>query len=346
MRFQKAVGYSGLAYVFLAALSTGCGGDTPEKGLEEMVAAERIERLDERLDELLPRGAELEKLADGFRWAEGPLWAADESALLFSDVPQNIIFKWTAQAGVEIFMNPSGYTGERPRGGEPGSNGLAFDPQGRLAMCEHGDRRVSRLENSGKKTTLADRYQGKRFNSPNDLCFRSNGDFYFTDPPYGLEKGAQDAARELDFQGVFLVRTDGSVELMVSDMTRPNGIALAPDEEKLYVANSDPERAVWMVFDVAGDGELLNGAVLFDATSRVADRKGLPDGLKVDRDGNLFATGPGGVLILTPLGQHLGTIDPGKAVANCAWGDDGSTLYLTATDSLYRIKTATVGAGW
>src|SRR5437667_7999814 len=271
-----------------------------------------IERFDERFDKLIPKNAVIEKLADGFHWAEGPVWYPhDGGYVLFSDIPKNIVWKWTEKEGKEIFMTPSGYTGLKRRLGEPGSNALTVDSDGRLVLCEHGDRRITRLEKNDMKTVLADKYQGKRFNSPNDLVYKSNGDLYFTDPPYGLEKNWDDPARELDFCGVYRLSKDLKLTLLTKDMSRPNGIALSPDEKTLYVANSDPEKAVWMAFEVKEDGTLGSGRVFFDATKWVATKKGLPDGMKVDRDGNLFATGPGGVLVFAPDGNHLGTIATG-----------------------------------
>jgi len=306
-----------------------------------------LERLDPRLDSLIAPEARIEKLAEGFEWSEGPVWVPDGNYLLFSDIPQNAIFKWKEGEGISIYMKPSGYSGEVTRGGEPGSNGLALDEQGRLVLCEHGDRRISREQSpGGEKTTLVDNYQGKRLNSPNDLCFRSNGDLYFTDPPYGLPKGVEDPSRKLDFQGVYRLTPSGELQLLTDELSRPNGIGFSPDEKTLYVANSDPERAIWMRYDVTEDGRIENGRVLFDATSWVGQRAGLPDGLKVAAGGNLFATGPGGVLILTAEGEHLGTILTGEATANCAWGGDGSVLYITADSYLLRIQTATRGAGW
>jgi gluconolactonase len=264
--------------------------------------------------------------------------------LLFSDVPSNTVYCWKSGEGVRVFLHPSGYTGATPRGGEPGSNGLTTDSQGRLVLCEHGDRRVGRLEKDGRHITLADRYQGKRFNSPNDLTYKSNGDLYFTDPPYGLEKNMDDPKKELSFQGVYRLTPTGEVTLLTDRMTRPNGLAFSPDEKTLYVANSDPNQAVWMAFPVKPDGTLGESKVFFDSTAFVkAGRKGLPDGMKVDASGNLFATGPGGVLLFSPTGEHLGTINTGEATANCAWGDDGSWLYITADMYLCRIKTKTRG---
>jgi gluconolactonase len=195
-------------------------------------------------------------------------------------------------------------------------------------------------------TPLAVRYQGKRFNSPNDAVFRSNGDLYFTDPAYGLEKQWEDPAREISFAGVYRRSASGEITLLTSDMTRPNGLAFSPDERHLYVAQSDEKAAIWRVFDVKKDGTIDNGRVLFDATSMVPGKKGLPDGLKIDTEGNLFATGPGGVLVITPEGKHLGTIATGQATSNCAFGDDGRTLYMTADDYLMRVRLKTKGMGF
>jgi gluconolactonase len=306
----------------------------------------RIVRHDSRLDQLIARDAPLEVLASGFEWLEGPVWIKHQGYLLFSDVPRNSIMKWQEGVGTTLFMKPAGYTGVEEYGREPGSNGLAVDPQGRLVMCEHGDRRISRLEVGGGKRTLVDSYLGKRLNSPNDLVFKSNGDLYFTDPPYGLPRGADDPRRELEFCGVYRLSTDGELTLLTGEMTRPNGIAFSPDERTLYVSQSDLRRAVWMAFLVKDDGTLGAGQVFYDATSLAGELSGLPDGMKVDRAGNLFATGPGGVYIFASDGSALGRIDTGGKTANCAWGDDGSVLYIAADKHLCRIKTRTKGARW
>jgi gluconolactonase len=260
-------------------------------------------------------------------------------------VPKNTIWKWQEGKGLTEYLKPSGYSGsKRFDGREPGSNGLALDKEGRLLICQHGDRRVVRQEKDGKLTVLADNFEGKRFNSPNDLAVKSNGDIYFTDPPYGLAKQMTDPAKELEFQGVYRISSDGRVTLLSKELSRPNGIAFSPDEKTLYVANSDSQRAIWMAFPVNADGALGAGRVFFDATPWVrAGKKGSPDGLKVDRAGNLFATGPGGVVVFAPDGTHLGTIDTGEPTANCGWGDDGSVLYMTANKFLCRIKTTTKG---
>ena len=306
----------------------------------------KIERKDPRFDGIVPKDAHMEQLADGFDWSEGPVWIKDGGYLLFSDIPRNSVMKWKEGDGISLFMKPSGYTGVADYGKEPGSNGLLLDPQGRVVFCEHGDRRVSRLEKDGGKKTLVDSYQGKRLNSPNDAVYKSNGDLYFTDPPYGLPKNFDDPRRELDFCGVYRLAKDGQVTLLTKDMTRPNGIAFSPDEKTLYVAQSDPDAAVWMAFDVKSDGTLGKGRVFFDSTAWAkAGQKGLPDGMDVDQAGNLFATGPGGVHVFAPDGTHLGTFATGEATANVAWGDDGSVLYITADMYLVRVKLNTKGKG-
>jgi gluconolactonase len=305
----------------------------------------KIERLDPAFDKLIAPDAKMEILAEGFDWSEGPVWHTGLGGLLFSDIPPNRVYLYRDGNPIRLFLTPSGYTGATPRGGEPGSNGLHLDRNGRLILMQHGDRRVAALSADGKSfETLADRFDGKRFNSPNDATFKSNGDLYFTDPPYGLVKNVDDPAKELAFQGVYRLSQDGRVELLTKEMSRPNGIAFSPDEKTLYVANSDPERAIWMAYPVTTEGTIGPGKVFFDASPLVkAGRKGLPDGLKVDSKGNLFATGPGGILVFSPEGKHLGTMATGEATANCAWGDDFSTLYITADMYLARIRTKTKG---
>ena len=308
-----------------------------------------IERFDPRFDKLVPRDAVLEKLAEGFKWTEGPVWVREGGYLLFSDIPNNAVMKWQDGEGISIFLRPSGYTGTTSRGGEQGCNGLTLDAARRLVLCQHGDRRIARWEKDNHFSTLADRYEGKRLNSPNDLVFKSNGDLYFTDPPYGLPKGWDDPGRELDFCGVYRLSADGKVTLLTKEMTRPNGIAFSPDEKTLYVAQSDPQKAVWMAFPVKDDGTLGPGRVFYDATPwRYSTKpfKGLPDGLKVDKAGNLWATGPGGVNVFAPDGTLLGRINPDQPTSNCAFGGDGSVLYVTANQYLCRIKTSTKGRGF
>ncbi|MFT3878773.1 MAG: SMP-30/gluconolactonase/LRE family protein [Gemmatales bacterium] len=310
-----------------------------------------VVRLDPRLDKLIPPDAKIEKIAGGFDWAEGPVWdrrKEGEERLLFSDIPKNMVWQWSAKGGLKPFLKPSGYTGTEKRGGESGSNGLIMGwGHEHLILCQHGDRRIARLNDDGKTfTTLADRYEGKRFNSPNDLAIHwSSGNIFFTDPPYGLEKGADDPKREMNYCGVFRLHKDGRIKLMTKDLTRPNGIAISGDQKTLYVANSDPKHAIWIAYpldlvlgDIQGDGK-----VFYDVTKEVGKMKGLPDGMKLDLNGNLFATGPGGVWVFTPKAEVLGRIDPGCATANCGWGMDGDTLFLTADKSLCRIETKTRG---
>ncbi|MEW6158141.1 MAG: SMP-30/gluconolactonase/LRE family protein [Verrucomicrobiota bacterium] len=305
-----------------------------------------IERLSADLDALIPPDAVIEKLASGFEWSEGPVWQPRGDFLLFSDVPRNVVFKWKEGVGTREYLIPSGYTGSDPRRGEMGSNGLTLDAAGRLVLCQHGDRRVARLEKDGTFKTLVEYYEFRRFNSPNDLVYKSNGDLYFTDPPYGLPGLNNDPAKELTFNGVYLLKRNGELKLLTKELTFPNGIALSPDEKTLYVAVSDPNQPIFMAYDVNRDGTLSNGRVFFDTKPFAAGKKGLPDGLKVDKLGNLFATGPGGVLVLSPEGRHLGTINTGEATANCGWGDDGTVLYMTADMYLCRIKTTTKGKGF
>ncbi len=304
-----------------------------------------IERLDPAFDRLVAPDARLEKMAEGFTWSEGPVWL--NGALLFSDVPKNTVYRWRPGAtSAEVFLHPSGQAVPAPGFREPGSNGLAHDAQGRLLLCQQGERRIARYD-QGRFTSLADRFEGKRFNSPNDLVVRRNGDIYFSDPPYGLEGGEKSPLRELPFAGVYRVTPAGVVSLLVKDLTLPNGVAFSPDESRFYVTVSDPQATRIMVYDVQPDGTLAHGRVFFDAEPRVvAGQKGLCDGMKVDRDGNVWSAGPGGVLVISPAGRLLGVLHTGQPTANCAWGEDGGTLYITANMFLLRLRTLTRGAGW
>lgn len=304
-----------------------------------------ITRLDPRLDQIVPRDSVIEKVADGFAWVEGPVWNRKEGRLLFSDVPNNAIFEWKPDEGARVFLKTSGYTGSLPfQGREPGSNGLAFDQEGRLVFCQHGNRSISRLEKDGSRTVLLDRYQGKRINSPNDVVFKSNGDLYFTDPPFGLPKSFEDPARELDFCGVYRLSKSGTLTLLTREALAPNGIAFSPDEKTLYV--SDSKRALWLAFDVKEDGSLSTSRVLFDGAEAGKGKPGVADGLKVDERGNIFGAAPGGIFVIGPDGALLGTFDFGTATGNCAWGEEGSTLFVASNTSMYRVKLHTRGAGW
>lgn len=313
--------------------SPGVAEDTPK------VVGE-IERLDPAFDKLVPPDAKMEVLSAGHEWTEGPVWVPDKKALLFSDIPRNSIYRIMG-GKVDVFMKPSGYTGQPTfTGKEPGTNGLTLDRDGRLVMCCHGDRCVVRIEKDGSRTVLADRYGDQRFNSPNDLAYHKNGDLYFTDPPYGLP---DPSAQELDFCGVYRLSKDGKVTLLTTKMARPNGIAFSPDYKTLYVAQSDPNAAIWNAFPVEEDGTLGEPKRLFDATKWTGTRPGLPDGLKVDVNGILWATGPGGVLVLSPEGKYLGRLNTGQRTANCAFGEDGSTLFICADMYLLRIRLTTKG---
>lgn len=306
-----------------------------------------VEQADPGLTDLIALDAKVEKVGEGFEWSEGPVWVKAGNYLLFSDVPKNSVYRYQEGQGVDVFLKPSGYTGLIPRGGESGSNGLAIDREGRLVLCQHGDRRVARWE-KGCFITLADNYEGRPFNSPNDLVIKSNGDIYFTDPPYGMTPEARRDPNAMPFCGVYRISNDGKVTLLVDNMTRPNGIAFSPDEKTLYVAQSDSERPVWMAFPVKEDGTLGPGRVFFDAKPWVASGlKGGPDGMKVDYKGNLFATGPGGINIIRPDGTFLGRIRTSVNAANCAFGgQDGSVLYITAHMYLLRVQTKTKGLGF
>jgi gluconolactonase len=306
-----------------------------------------IERLDPALDELIAADASVEKLAEGFTWSEGPTWF--QGSVVFSDVPENIAYQWKPGAPkADVFLKPSGLTTPTPGFREQGSNGLSVDAKGHLILCQHGDRRIARLLGDGKFVTIADRFEGKRFNSPNDLAIRKNGDIYFTDPPYGLEKLNESPLKQLAWNGVYRVAADGQVSLLIKDLTFPNGIGFSPDEKVLYVAVSDGAAPRLMAYDVKADGTVENGRVFFDALPlKKRGRKGGCDGLKVDARGHVFATGPGGVLILSPSGKLLGTVLTNQATGNCCWGGaDGSELYITADMYLARVQTKTKGADW
>jgi gluconolactonase len=303
-----------------------------------------ITKLSPALDALIAADATFEKLGNGFKWTEGPVWNRREQYLLFSDIPNNIVHKWQG-GSITQFLKPSGYDGTAPfTGPEPGSNGLTFDSEGRLVLCQHGNRRIARREANGQITALADRFEGKRLNSPNDLVFHSSGALYFTDPPYGLPGRWDDPNKELPFQGVYRRAPDGTLTLLTKELHAPNGLAFSPDEKTLYVAQSDPERAIWMAYPVKADGAIGEGRVFADATADAKAKKpGLPDGMKVDVAGNIWATGPGGIFIFSPGGEHLGTIETGVPTANLAWGDDGGTLYITMNTAVWRVKTKTKG---
>ena len=356
---------------FLLAILTACSGNTQLKTMGT------IERLDPVLDKIISPDAKAEIIAEGFDWSEGPLWIEKYKMLVFSDVPKNTIYKWTEKNGKEVYLTPSGYTSTIKRGGETGSNGLTLDKEGNLVLCQHGDRRMARMDApldkpEPKFITLADKYDEKRFNSPNDAVFNNAGELFFTDPPYGLEKQADDPKKETAWNGVYKVKKDGSVILLVDSITRPNGIAFFPGEQRLIVASSDPDKPNWYVYDVKGDS-LINarppaparmnlsgwragtdgdeprqndsvglafgrGKIFYSAAGHHKSWRGLPDGLKIDKNGNVFATGPGGVYFFNSEGKKLGMLKLENATSNCALSPDEKTLYITNDMYVLRLK--------
>jgi len=334
-----------LTIVLLIASILSCADREPqteEIKSDEFPTIGSIERLDPALDAIVPASVVIAILSDGLEWTEVPEWVPASHSVLYSDIPNNAIYRWKEGEKASIWLKPSGFTGEISREGESGSNGLILDTAGRLVLAQHGDRRIARLDapwDAPKPnfSTLAGEFEGKRFNSPNDVAVRRNGDIYFTDPPYGLKHGMEDPKKELDIQGVFRLTADGSVTLLTDKLSRPNGIAFSPDEKTLYVANSDQDQAIIMAYDVVENGSLANGRVFFNSSG---------DGMAVDQKGNVYQTGPGGVLVISPNGTHLGTILTTQNTSNCTFGDDGSTLYITADMYLLRIRLEVKGVGF
>jgi gluconolactonase len=296
-----------------------------------------VTQKDGGLSRILPTAASIDHLWNGFIFTEGPVWRARENDLIFSDIPANSMFRWTPDGALHLFRKPSGYDKtDEPPGAFIGSNGLTLDTEGRLIICEHANGRVTRLEADGSLTVLAANYDGKRLNSPNDAVHHSAGALFFTDPPYGFVGQDDDPKKELDFNGVYRLH-GGELTLLYREVRRPNGLAFSPDEKTFYLANSDPERKIWLRFDVGSDLSISNPSVFADVTAESAG--GLPDGMKIDREGNLYCTGPGGIWIFTPAGKHLGTLHFPEIPANLHWGDaDAQMLYVTARTGLYRIK--------
>jgi gluconolactonase len=344
MRIDTISEFSLASLVVAGMAACGTGESTTDRAESDQAATiGHVERLDPRLDAIVPANAAFEILADGHEWTEGPVWVAELNAILYSDIPRNAIYRWSQGTQASIWLTPSGYTGEVERSGETGSNGLVLDSQGRLVLAQHGDRRIARLdaplhEPQPVFSTLTARFEGKRYNSPNDVAFRSSGDLYFTDPPYGLEHGVDDPAKELAVQGVYRLAPDGSVTLLVDDLSRPNGIAFSPDERTLYVANSDPDQPVIMAYQLEEDGNLASGRVLFDSWG---------DGMAQDQQGNVYVTsGLGGVLVIASDGTHLGSLMTTERTSNCTFGDDGSALYVTSDMYLLRMRLNTKGVGF
>ena len=309
-----------------------------------------LESHDPRFDQLVAPDAEIEVIAKGFSWIEGPLWLPSEDALVFSNIPPNKLWKWTEDEGAVHYLSNSGYLGEIPRKGfkgafdQPGSNGLVLSPDNKIVLLQHGLRQVGMMNAplSNAKPDykpLTDRnHQGKKYNSPNDGCFHKDGSFYFTDPPYGLPQGAGDPTRETPYSGVYRLAQDGKVTLIDDKLERPNGIALSPDHKTLYVANSHGPRAIWMAYTLNDNGTVKHKKVFYDVTKHVGSRKGMPDGLKVNDAGYIFATAPGGVWVFSPEGEHLGTIVTQEFASNVAFGPDQKSLYITADMLLLRVR--------
>jgi gluconolactonase len=328
---------------------------TNEVPMQQPPANARLTTFDASFHDIVAADARIERLANGFTWAEGPAWIpvgdsdGDGGYLLFTDVPENKLYRWSEADGLSVFLDPSGYDG--PDTGtlrEPGANGLYPEHGGTVLMADSGSRMVARLDPANRhKTPLATHYDGRRFNSPNDLVRRSDGAVFFTDPPYGLKDLDDSPVKEIDFNGVYRLDPDGSVHLLDDSLSFPNGIALSPDERTLYVANSDPESPIWMAYTLGADGAVQDKRVFADASDLVGkDSPGLPDGMAVAADGTLFATGPGGVIVFDPDGKRLGRIETGTAVANCAFGDDGRTLYMSSHTFVARVRVAATGVGF
>lgn len=301
-----------------------------------------LKSLDPAFDALVSKDAKAEVLADGFMWCEGPVWIEKHKMLVFSDVRKNVIYKWTQEKGKELYLDPSGYTGTIPRGGELGSNGLGLSNDGKLVICQDGNRQVVIMDApldkpQPKFKVLASSYKGLKFDSPNDLAFMSNGDIYFTDPPYGLEKNVADPLKEAKYQGVYKISKNGEVTLLTTEIARPNGIGLFPGEKQILIANSDPANPVWYMYDLDKNGLFTNQRVFYSAKTTEQGFFGSPDGLKIDKQGNVFATGPGGVWIFNKAGKLLGQIMIDRLTSNCSFSADQKTLYVTNTNRVLKI---------
>ena len=298
-----------------------------------------VERLSPEINNLIEKSAKIEILADGFEWSEGPVWSSQLNSVLFSDVPENVIYSWNEDKGLETFTRPIGYSGKVPNLKKAGTNGLTIDADGNLIICMHGDRKITRLEkfNINRKVTLVNSFDDNLLNSPNDLVYDSKGNLYFTDPPYGLLEGDNDKLKEIEFNGVYKVSPNGDIKVLVKNLTRPNGISISNDEKTLYVANSDKNNPVIMQYDLS-EGGAINPSIFFDGRELTKKDIGLFDGLKVHPTGNVFATGPGGVLVIKENGEHIGTIRTEVRTANCAFDENFQYLYMTSDMFLTRIK--------
>ena len=302
-----------------------------------------IERVDPALDSIISKDAKIEIIAEGFDWSEGPLWLDSRKMLLFSDIPQNTVYEWTEEKGKEVYLKPSGYTGTAQRGGETGSNALLLNKDGKLVLCQHGNRQMAMMDANLDDPkpdfkTIAGTYQSKKFNSPNDAVYRNNGDLFFTDPPYGLEKNMDDPLKEIPFQGVYRVNTKGEVKLLVDSITRPNGIAFMPGGKTLIIGNSDDQKPFWYMYDVDEHDSLVNPRIFYDPPGAKKFEQGGHDGMKVDSHGNVFGTARGGVWILNKDGKLLGKINIPERTSNCALSADEKSLFITADMYVLRVK--------
>jgi gluconolactonase len=337
--------------VIIASMLSSCGSNNPATGSEasDVVADRapntRIEILDPEGEALIDTSSIVENLGGGFSWTEGPLYIKDGDYVLFSDIPANKVMKWKRGEGISTYLHPAGFSakGMPVPENEPGSNGLILDRDGKLVLCQHGDRRMARMKAPLDKPqpeyeTIADRYQGNRLNSPNDAVYRNNGDLYFTDPPYGLDKRNDDTAMELSFHGVYRVKPDGTVDLVTNEFNYPNGIAFTPDYNSLLVAHSDGDNPVWMKYELDTNGLIAKKSVFYKIRGNGRNLPGSPDGMKMHSKGYLFASGPGGIWIFNSAAKPIARIYTGQATSNCAFSDDEKTLYMTCDDFFYRVK--------
>jgi gluconolactonase len=300
-----------------------------------------IEEMDPALNKIIDKDVKVEIIAKDIQWAEGPVWVESKQMLLFSDVQKNIIYKWTAEKGKELYLTPAGYTGTKPRGGDVGSNGLAVNKKGQLIICQDGDRKMAIMDApldkpQPKFITWVDNYMGKKFDSPNDLAFRNNGDLYFTDPPYGLEKNVNDPAKEAPYQGVYRITPNGKITLITDTLTRPNGIAFFPDGKTIIIANSDNAKPYWYAYELDKNGMFTNGRIFYNAMEATKTGRGMPDGLKIGKKGYVFAAGPGGLWIFDQTGKVLGKLKSNVLISNCTLSGDEKTIYITA--DMYILK--------
>jgi len=301
-----------------------------------------LKQIDPEFNNIVSKNAKSEILADGFLWSEGPVWVESKKMFIFSDVKKNVIYKWTKEKGKEVYLKPSGYTGIKPRGGELGSNGLGLNIKGQLVICQDGDRVVSIMDApldkpQSKFIKIATNYQGKKFDSPNDVSFLSNGDIYFTDPPYGLEKNVDDPLKEAPYQGVYKISANGKITLLTDTLTRPNGIAFFPGGKTILISNSDPKKAYWYAYDLDKNGLFTHGRIFYSANAATKTAAGMPDGLKIDKEGHVFASGPGGIWVFNRAGKLLGKILVNDLVSNCSLSGDEKTLYVTSNHRVLKI---------